>query len=148
MACLLVPVAEAIVTTAVSHVLKVKDDKKNGGALSLHKNDVGEFEKRQPFYKKLSWLSKLLWGGSALLAFEHIWHGEIVPWYPFLTAAQSAEDTAVMLREMSTVGVTMAAIVTAVWAGMLIVSKIVENKSKTHSSSAALELKNGQEAQI
>lgn len=148
MACLLVPVAEAIVTTTVSHVLKVKDDKKNGVALSLHKNDVGEFEKRQPFYKKLSWLSKLLWGGSALLAFEHIWHGEVVPWYPFLTAAENAEETAAMLHEMSTVGVTMAAIVTAVWAGTLIVSKIAEKKSEIHNTPSALELKNNQEAQI
>ncbi len=48
--------------------------------------------------KKLGGLSKLLWGGSALLAFEHLWHGEITPYYPLLTAAADSEQTRVMLK--------------------------------------------------
>ena len=61
----------------------------------------------------------MLWGGSALLAFEHIWHGEVTPWFPFLTAAGNPEDAMAMLHEMATTGVAMAVLVTAVWAGMV-----------------------------
>ena len=82
-----------------------------------------------PFSRKLRWLSNLLWGGSLLLAFEHVWHGEVVPWVPFLTAAGNPADTAVMLHEMSTVGVTMAVLVTAVWVGLVLVSAAMEKKA-------------------
>ena len=54
-----------------------------------------------------------------MLCFEHIWHGEVVPFFPFLTAMSDPGDTAEMLHEMSTVGVTMAALVTAVWGVMV-----------------------------
>ena len=70
-------------------------------------------------------MNKLLWGGSALLAFEHVWHGEVVPFFPFLTAVENGE-TAEMLAEMGSAGVMMAVLVTAVWVGMLAVSSIVE----------------------
>lgn len=60
-------------------------------------------------------LAQLLWGGAFLLAFEHVWHGELVPWFPFLTAMNDPGDTAGMLQEMGTIGVTMALIVTLVW---------------------------------
>lgn len=60
-------------------------------------------------------LSGLLWGGILLLAFEHLWHGEVTLFAPFLTAMSNPEDKAVMLHEMATVGVTMSAVVTAVW---------------------------------
>ena len=56
-------------------------------------------EGKIPFSRKLKWLKNMLWGGAALLAYEHVWHGEVVPWFPFLTAAANPEDTAVMLRE-------------------------------------------------
>ena len=82
-----------------------------------------------PFSRKLGWLNKLLWGGSGLLAFEHVWHGEVVPWFPFLTAASNPADVTEMLQEMSTVGVTMAVLVTAVWAGMLVVSSVIEKRA-------------------
>ena len=71
----------------------------------------------------------MLWGGSALLAFEHVWHGEIVPWFPFLTAAGDAEEASIMLHEMATVGVSMAILITAVWGVMLLVTKMAENKA-------------------
>ena len=32
------------------------------------------------FSRKLKWLNTMLWGGAALLAFEHVWHGEVVPY--------------------------------------------------------------------
>ena len=117
MACFLVPVAEAIVTTAASHVLKNKEEQQTAAPLKV------------PFSRKLKWLSNLLWGGSALLAFEHVWHGEVTPWFPFLTAAGNPEDAAVMLQEMGTVGVAMAALVTVAWLGMVAVSAAAEKKA-------------------
>ena len=72
----------------------------------------------------------MLWGGSALLAFEHVWHGEVVPWFPFLTAASNPEDAAEMLHEMGTVGVTMAVLVTLVWLGMVVASRHIEKKAQ------------------
>ena len=70
----------------------------------------------------------MLWGGSALLAFEHIWHGEVTPWFPFLTAAGNPGDAMAMLHEMATTGVAMAVLVTAVWAGMVAVSNVIEKR--------------------
>jgi hypothetical protein len=77
--------------------------------------------------RKLSWLNKLLWGGTILLAFEHIWHGEIVPWPPFLTAMENPADVAPMLHEVATIGVGMAIFVTIVWG---IIVMIAELKAK------------------
>ena len=73
---------------------------------------------------KTRWLTNLLWGGCTLLAFEHIWYGEVTPWFPFLTAMRSHDSTAKMLQEMSTNGVGMALLVTLVWVGMVAVSFI------------------------
>ena len=71
----------------------------------------------------------MLWGGAVLLCFEHLWHGEVVPYPPFLTAAADPGDTAEMLHEMSTVGVCMALLITAVWVGMVIVTGIIEKRA-------------------
>ena len=127
MACFLVPVAEAVAVTVVTKVLEKKEKTSEIAELkSGETKTVSEI--KIPFSRKLKWLSRLLWGGSVLLAFEHLWHGEVVPFFPFLTAMNSPEETAEMLREMSTVGVSMAALVTAVWIGMLIVSRIIEKR--------------------
>ena len=61
--------------------------------------------------------------------FEHVWHGEIIPTFPFLTAVQTGE-TAGMLAEMTSAGTTMAVLITAVWCGMLAVSAIIERAVK------------------
>ncbi|MCR5594013.1 MAG: hypothetical protein K6F79_09745 [Saccharofermentans sp.] len=113
MACFLVPAAEAVVTTIISKAIDKKDQSVDTSR----------------FTHKIKWLNNMLWGGSALLAFEHLWHGEIVPWFPFLTAAGNPEDMAEVIHEMSTVGVTMAILVTAVWAGMVIVTNMIEKKA-------------------
>ncbi len=107
MACFLVPTAEAVVTTIVGKAVKNKEKKEGitGG-----------------FSEKLGWLNGMLWGGSGLLAFEHLWHGEVTPFFPFLTAASDKTETAAMLYEMATSGTAMAAVVTLVWAGMVAVS--------------------------
>ena len=78
--------------------------------------------------KRLNWLNNMLWGGSALLAFEHVWHGEITLRAPFLTAITTGE-TAGMLREMATSGVAMAVLVTAVWVGMVTAANSVQKKA-------------------
>ena len=127
MACFLVPAAEAIVTTVAAKVIKSKE-KEESVKLSLSDGSVQEVTKIK-FSTKLGWLNKLLWGGSALLAFEHLWHGEVVPFFPFLTAVENGE-TAEMLAEMGSAGVMMAVLVTAVWVGMLAVSSIMEKRAR------------------
>ena len=126
MACFLVPMTEAIVTTVAKKVIEKKEQKAGAEKVT---SEAGFTMEKTPFSKKLGWLNKLLWGGSALLAFEHVWHGEVVPFFPFLTAAADPEEASVMLHEMATVGVSMAALVTLVWVGMLLVSKALEKKA-------------------
>ena len=127
MACFVVPAAEAIVTTVIAKVLEKKE--KETGKEKIQMDGDTETVSRIPFSRKLKWLNGLLWGGSALLAFEHVWHGEVVPWFPFLTAAADPADAAEMLHEMSTVGVSMAVLVTLVWLGMLGVSALIEKRA-------------------
>lgn len=128
MACFAVPVAEAVIAAATKKVIEKKEETKaSEAAASTIENKTAH---KIPFSKKLGWLTKLLWGGSILLAFEHLWHGEIVPYFPFLTAMSNPEDTAEMLHEIATVGVTMALLVTAVWCVMLVVSAIIEKKAE------------------
>lgn len=117
MACFLVPVAEAIIVTAAAYTIKKREEKSE---LKMPRTEIdcevkAPEEKKLKLSRKLFWLADLLWGGILLLAFEHLWHGEIVPWPPFLSAMSSPEDTSAMLREMATVGVAMAGVVTAVW---------------------------------
>lgn len=126
MACFIVPVTEAVVTTIVGKVIKSKEKK-----LSLESEDYKiALESKIPMSKKITWLNTMLWGGSALLAFEHVWHGEVTPFFPFITAMGNAEDTVRMLHEMSTVGISMSILVTAVWGVMCLVSASVEKASK------------------
>ena len=132
MACFLVPAAEAVVVTAVALTLKKKEEK-----LTLPAHEaVGTGAPAQE--QKFTWSRKLflLWGGILLLAFEHLWHGEVTLFAPFLTAMSNPEDKAVMLHEMATVGVTMSAVVTAVWG---IAVAVVSAKFKKRAKTAAQE---------
>ena len=115
MACFLVPTTEAIITTTIKKVA----DKKAEGKIN------------NSFIKRLNWLNNMLWGGSALLAFEHVWHGEVTPWFPFLTNAANHEDAAEMLHEMATSGIGMALLVTGVWVVMVVISKYIEKIPKS-----------------
>ena len=123
MACFLVPTTEAIVTTIVEKNVEAHEESNHTEVLTL------QDKKKIPFSRKLKWLNTMLWGGSALLAFEHVWHGEVVPFFPFLTAAANPSDAAEMLHEMGTTGVLMAVLVTVVWIGMVTVSNIMEKRS-------------------
>ena len=110
MACFLVPTTEAIVTSVASKKLNTYVDESEASDLTIH------------FIKNMKTLNSMLLGGSALLMFEHLWHGEITPFFPFLTAASSPQQFTAMLKEMATVGVTMALFVTFVWVVMTLVT--------------------------
>ena len=128
MACFVVPMAEAMVATAVSKVLIKKEEQKSMQEIEDgFINDTGSCRIGARQIKKLS---NFLWGGSGLLAFEHLWHGEIMPYFPFLTAANNPADLTKMLHEMSTVGVTMAVVVTLFW-GVLIFIEMKDTNKKT-----------------
>lgn len=129
MACFLVSVAEAVVVKVAEKAAKQNELR------ALEMNTEKAKEVTIPLSRKLKWLSNMLLGGSVLLAFEHVWHGEIVPWFPFLTAMSDPEDTAEMLHEMATIGVSMAVLVTVVWIGMCIASDvIVKRPEKTQQT--------------
>ena len=125
MACFLVSAAEAIVVTVAAKI--IQGNEKSAASVKLEKKADSELkqDKRLPWSKKLMLLAKMLWGGAFLLCYEHIWHGEVVPWFPFLTAMNDPGDTAEMLHEMSTVGVTMAVIVTVVWALLCVAADLI-----------------------
>lgn len=118
MACFLVPLGEVIITTIVQKVVEKKERK-----AELE----GASQTGLSWSRKLSWLNRLLWGGVLLLAFEHLWHGEIVPWPPFLTAMNNPADIGPMFHEIATVGTGMAIFVTIVW---LIMVSIADQKAK------------------
>jgi hypothetical protein len=98
---------------------------------------IGAIRKKIPAKYHINWLITLLGGGVVALAVEHIAHGEVVMYPPFLTAMSSISDTAVMLHEIATVGVAMAVVCVAVWIAMVVyVSKVENVKSKYHHATA------------
>lgn len=133
MACFTVPATEAIITTIAAKIIKSREAKG-----LTKKPEAGDEIQKIKFSTKLGWLNNMLWGGSALLAFEHVWHGEVVPFFPFLTAVSDG-NAAEMLHEMATAGVSMALLVTAVWGVMVGISSIFEKRqSKSVNTGAAL----------
>ena len=106
MACFTVPLATAVVASAA-------------------KSTLPEATRKNPFVAKLDWLGKMMFGGSFLLAIEHVYHGEIIFTPPFLTAVKDG-NTADMLHEMATRGVAMAVLLLVVWVAMVAVSTWME----------------------
>ena len=98
MACFTVPLA----TAAVSFAAK--------GAV-----------RKSPFARQLGTLGKMMLGGSAVLAVEHVVSGEVVFAPPFLTAVKNGE-TAEMLHEMATTGVAMTVLTGVAWAVLAVLS--------------------------
>ena len=107
MACFTVPLATAVAAEAAKRSLPAS-------------------MRRNAFVARLSWLGKMMFGGSFLLAIEHVYHGEIVLTPPFLTAVKDG-SVADMVHEMATRGVAMAVLLVVVWAGMVIASTVMEN---------------------
>ena len=137
MACFLVSTAEAIVVTAAAKAVKNNEMRAAAQKQAKTASIEAKQEKHLPWSKKLMILAQLLWGGAFLLCFEHIWHGEVVPWFPFLTAMNDPGDTAEMLHEMSTIGVTMAVIVTATWAVMMFAADRIMERPDAEPEKAA-----------
>ena len=131
MACFTATVAEAVVVKVIE---KVEADKESKAAAG---NKHVEESARIPMSRKLKWLTSLLIGGSFLLAFEHVWHGEVVPWFPFLTAMNNPEDAAEMFHEIATVGVCMAVLVTLVWVGMCIAADAIVKRTSDSKEAEA-----------
>ena len=122
MACFLVPAAEAVVAKVVEKGVEKGE---------AQKSESIESTAKIPLSTKLKWLTYMLVGGSVLLAFEHVWHGEVVPWFPFLTAMDNPADAAEMFHEMATVGVTMAILVTLIWLIMCKVADFIVKRPDT-----------------
>jgi hypothetical protein len=92
MACFLIPMTIGIITTAAGRLFPKR----------LH----------------AGWLNAMLWGAVAMLAVEHVAHGEVVPYPPFLTAG-----LAEVFPEMMSIGVPMAVLTVTAWAGMVAVAE-------------------------
>ena len=114
MACFTVPLATAVAAKAAKPLL--------GGRAT-----------RNPFVARLDWLCKMMFGGSFLLAIEHVYHGEIIFTPPFLTAVKDGE-TAGMLHEMATRGVAMTVLIAVAWVAMVAVSTWMERARSTQLS--------------
>ena len=139
MACFLVPTAEAIVATVIRKSAEKKEHSEAEHAESSSAVSSVEKDSKISFSQKLKWLTNMLWGGAVLLCFEHLWHGEVVPFPPFLTAAADPTDAMEMLHEMATVGVCMAVLITIVWIGMVLISDRIA-KRDTPTSTASQEV--------
>lgn len=146
MACFLVPMAEAIVVSVAIIIIDSKERKTFDKEIIIKGlSDSSQIKSHNTLQtglnlrRKLSWLNNLLWGGVLLLALEHLWHGEIILWPPFLTAMNNPDDIIPMLHEIATVGTSMAVFVTIVWAIMVFVA---EQKAK-HVPTKAQKTANG-----
>ena len=98
MACFLAPSTAAIVTTSL--------------------------KKKIPQKYHIEWLNAMLWGGVAMLAIEHIAHGEIAPFPPFLTAMSTPAEISIMLKEIASIGISMTIAIFTVWAVMVLIADI------------------------
>lgn len=94
MACFLAPMAAVIFTTL--------------------------FRKKMPENMHIEWFNVMGWGAVIALAVEHLISGEVVPWFPFLTAMGSAEATGEMLVEIATIGGAMLGVITIIWVSMVL----------------------------
>jgi hypothetical protein len=77
---------------------------------------------------KLSAFNAMLWGGVVILAAEHVFHGEITAFAPYLTVMSSPADIAVMLSEIATIGGSMTLAISFTWMGMLAVTTLMTKK--------------------
>lgn len=129
MACFLVSAAAGVGVAAAKYIVK-HHEKKNSLRVSEESKEY-KFGSEVKWSKRLAYLELVLFTGSFILAGEHMIHGEVVPFPPFLTAMSSQADTTEMLREMGTTGVLMLGLLVAAWAvGVLLVDFIKYRKHK------------------
>ena len=101
MSCFIVPLTQALATTAYR---KTHEN-------AIHSPEASALKRNLPS------LEKMLWGGSVMLIVDHIINGEVTWRYPFFTALEQAGGFIVMLKEMLTVGLPMSVVLTLVWIG-------------------------------
>ncbi len=99
MACFLAPTTAAIITSGM--------------------------RKKIPAKYHLEWLNTMFWGGVVMLAVEHIAHGEVVFFPPFLTAMKSPADINIMLKEIAIVGGGITLAIVAAWGVVVAVANAV-----------------------
>lgn len=99
MCCFLVPLAQAVATSAYR--------KMNSKSIK-ESTSVGHYVPE---------LEKMLWGGSVMLVADHIINGELMWQFPFFTALAEEGGTDVFLHELLAVGVPMSLALTVVWLG-------------------------------
>ena len=100
MSCFIVPLTQALATTAYRKRHEKSINNPESSVLKRH----------------LPALEKMLWGGSLMLVVDHVINGELSWRFPFFTALGVEGGFGVMLREMLTVGVPMSLALTAAWA--------------------------------
>jgi len=81
-------------------------------------------KKKTPTKYHFEWLLLMLWGGTIMLILDHAINGEIVPYYPFLTAGFSQ-----IILEILKVGVPMVVGTVLAWAGMVWASFLAQKRA-------------------
>lgn len=95
------------------------------------------FRKKFPEKLHVGWFNTMAWGGALALTVEHVAHGEIVPWPPFLTAMSNPADFSAMLGEIAAVGIPMTIAIVIVWAIMVAVyEKLLSPEAKENLEGA------------
>ena len=98
MSCFIVPLAQAIATSAYRRL-----NSKSINEPSVFKHHVPALE-------------KMLWGGSVMLIVDHAINGELTWKFPFLTALDGVGGADAVMHELLCVGLPMSIAITAVWA--------------------------------
>lgn len=126
MACFTVTAAAAISVGVARHIVKHHEKKADPTRVDPIKLDDWSTS------KKLGILELALFGGSFILAGEHLIHGEVSFKFPWLTAvSEGPEAVKEMLTEMGTVGVVMLLTIVGAWAvGLLIRRFVLKRKAK------------------
>ena len=117
MACFIVPMVQAIATSAYCRI----------GSKSIASPDAS------PLHRNLPALEKMLWGGTIMLIVDHIISGELTWRFPFFTALNAEGGLHVMWQEMLTVGVPIALAATLVWV-VYAVAKDARNRKVTKAN--------------
>ena len=81
------------------------------------------FGKAFPKRLNIGWLNAILWGAVVMLMVEHVAHGEITPYPPFLTAGIFE-----VLPEIVAVGIPMATASTLLWASLVVANELMTRK--------------------
>ena len=128
MACFTVSAVAAIGVGVARHIVKHNEKK---AELEGKERVIDKFGSDSKWSPKLAYLETALFAGSFVLAGEHVLHGEVTPYPPFLTAAgEGPEAVAEMFQEIGTIGVTMFALVVAFWAIGVLIYDYVKYRSR------------------